>query len=84
MVGGGGGDGQMRWGTLPGAPVTTFVVSSLDQAPNLRLPSRLRISPPSGWEKLKRGPLASILMPHGGGVVGGGDYLHEDIPKTAH
>ena len=28
MVGGGGGDGQMRWGTLPGAPVTTFVISS--------------------------------------------------------
>ena len=28
MVGGGGGDGQMRWGMLPGAPVTTFVVSS--------------------------------------------------------
>ena len=28
MVGGGGGDGQMRWGTRPGAPETTFVISS--------------------------------------------------------
>ena len=43
MVGGCGGDGQMRWGMCPGAPVTTFVVSSHELEASFTAHSLLRI-----------------------------------------